>query len=87
MKGTTDSKHIPRRERPIRTKRFIDIDKNRVQRNGRRSMRATTKELNNSQTSMMRIAKDDLRPKGLKIQRGQLISAPTKQKRLDMNFF
>ena len=83
MKGTTDGKHVPRRERPIRTKRLIDIVRKRVQRNGRRSMRATVKELNISQTTMMRIVKDDLRLKALEIQCRQLISASKKQKQLD----
>ena len=83
MTGTTDSKHVPRREHPIRTKRLIDIVRMQVQRNGRRSMRATAKELNISQTTMMRIVKDDLGLKVLKMQRRQLISEPTKQKRLD----
>ena len=62
-KGTTDNKHVPRRERPIRT---IDIVKKRVQWNGRRSMRATATELNISLTTMMRIVKDDLGLKALK---------------------
>ena len=31
MKGTTDSKHVPRRERPICTKRLIDIVRKRGQ--------------------------------------------------------
>ena len=67
MKSTTDSKRVPRRERPIRTKSLIDIVRKLVQRNGRRSTRATAKELNISQTTMMRIVKDDLGLKVLKI--------------------
>ena len=59
MKGTTDNKHVPRRERPIGTKRLIDIVRKRVQRNGRRSTSATAKELNISQTTTGRIVKDD----------------------------
>ena len=83
MKGTTDSKHVSRRERPIRTESLIDIVRKRVQRNGRRSMRAAAKELNISQTTIMRIVKHDLGLKTLKMQRRQFISVPTKQKRLN----
>ena len=83
MKGTTDSKHVPRRKRPIRTKRLVDIVRKRVKRYGRMRVRATAKEPNISETTMMRYVKDDLGLKALKMQRRQLISAPTKQKRLD----
>ena len=69
MKGTADSKHVPRRERPIRTKRLIDIVRKLVQRNGRMSTRATAKEFNISLTTIKRIVKDDLGPKALKMQR------------------
>ena len=59
MKGTTDSKHVPGQERPIRTESLIDIVRKLMQRNGRRSMRAAAKELNISQTTIMRIVKHD----------------------------
>uniref|UniRef100_A0A3P8TI71 Paired domain-containing protein n=1 Tax=Amphiprion percula TaxID=161767 RepID=A0A3P8TI71_AMPPE len=81
--GNTTSKPIPGRKRSVRTKRNVERVKKRVQRNPRRSMRATAKEVNISRTSLRRIVKQDLGLKALKMQHRQLISAASKKKRLD----
>ena len=81
--GTTLSKLIPGRNRSVRTRRVIEIVKKRVRRNPRRSMRKTAKELKISETSLRRIVKEDLGLKAYKMQCRHLISATSKQKRLD----
>lgn len=81
--GTTVNKIIPGRNRSVRTKRLVELVKKRVQRNPRRSMRQSAKDLNISQASMNRIVKEDLGLKAYKVQRRHLISAPSKLKRLD----
>ena len=81
--GNTVNKIIPGRNRSVRTKRLVELVKKRVQRNPRRSMRQSAKDLNISQASMNRIVKEDLGLKAYKVQRRHLISAPSKLKRLD----
>lgn len=81
--GTTSNKTIPGRPRNIRTKRLVKAIQKRVQRNPRRSMRKTARELGISKSSMHRVFKDDLGLTAYKKQPKQLISAASKKKRLD----
>uniref|UniRef100_A0A3P8VM51 Uncharacterized protein n=1 Tax=Cynoglossus semilaevis TaxID=244447 RepID=A0A3P8VM51_CYNSE len=81
--GKTTSKPIPGRKRSVRTKRVVEMVRNRVQRNLCRSVRTTAKEVNISKPSLRRIVKQDLRLKALKMQHRQLISATSKKKQLD----
>lgn len=58
--GKTTSKPIPGQKRSVQTKRVVGMVRKRIQRNPRRSMRATTKVVNISRTSLRRIVKQDL---------------------------
>ena len=81
--GSTSSKPIPGRKRSVRTKRITEIVKKRMKRNPRRSMKKIAKDLKIPETTMRRVVKEDLGLKASKMQRRHLISAASKQKRLD----
>ena len=81
--GTFSSKPIPGRKRSIRTKNVISAVKKKMIRNPQRSVRKIAKEAGISRSSMQRIVKEDLQLRPYKKQSRQLISEPSKQKRLD----
>ena len=80
--GTTSGKPIPGRPRSICTKSVVSAVKKKMKRNPQRSVRKVAKEANISRSSMQRIVKNDLQLCPYKKQSRQLISEPSKQKRL-----
>ena len=80
--GTTSGKPIPGRPRSIRTKSVVSAVKKKMERNPQRSVRKIAKEAKISRSSMQRIVKNDLQLTPYKKQSRQLISEPSKQKRL-----
>lgn len=81
--GTSSSKPIPGRKRSIRTKSVVSAVKKKMIRNPQRSVRRIAKEAGISRSSMQRIVKEDLELRPYKKQSRQLISEPSKKKRLD----
>ena len=80
--GTTLSKRKCGRKRTLCTKALGDVVRKRISRNLGRSVRKLAKTLGVAGTTMRSVVHDHLGMKSYKIQRRQLISALSKEKRL-----
>eukprot|EP00095_Tigriopus_kingsejongensis_P011975 maker-scaffold906_size82779-snap-gene-0.13 protein:Tk11975 transcript:maker-scaffold906_size82779-snap-gene-0.13-mRNA-1 annotation:"1 transposase" len=70
------------RSRPIRTRSLIKAVSNKIRRNPVRSMNLMAKDYNVSRRTMQRVVKEDLGLRPYKMQKRQLLSEATREKRL-----
>ena len=69
--------------RKVRTPELIKRVREKIRRNPRRSMRKLAKDHNVGVTTMHKLVREDIGVKPFKLQYRQLLSAPTRQKRLE----
>lgn len=73
---------IPGRPRSVRTKALVKATRSKISRNGKRSMRKMASEAGVKRESMRKIVREDLNMSAYKLQKRQLLSSATKDKRL-----
>ena len=81
--GGIADKQRPGRQRTVRTAAMRKNVIRRIKRNPARSMRKLAKQMNTSRESLRRLVHNDLGMKSYKLHKHQLLTAQTKQKRLE----